>query len=431
MPHDATIQTPYGNNSLSSFALYFQRLYYKNNVYPSNIVVPLDTWYDKQFYGLVDREQSTIAPRLATLTAFRTTDIPNLLAFGFVVDAFEDFAAHMQKGVITGVLNRTGNLKLTNMKAMAGYTDTYRAYIEYLDQIYQTFADRLSTQDYNEIINFDTFLSKFTPYLKRLTLSLPVTQTSYRLSGLSSALGTGLSVAIDGGRPEDDTYKYDNFIHDPNFAFYIKSAKKFGFTVNKNIPWILTADLFSDAIMKYLRNYRAAGGWILTNRQNFFDRYYHQVHLSDIDTLKNFMVTAYNNFRSEMPLYETAEFSEPCDRINFESLYRPPIPVEVDNILTDKFMVSLYTALRSNEAGNPLPSLRTLEIEIAGVYNTQANKAITRAQNAAAYIDSIFRDYIYDISYTLLTDKIVRKMVDNQARSGNILTAGAISQQLY
>jgi hypothetical protein len=336
----------------------------------------------------------------------------------------------MQKGVISGALNRKGNLKLTDMQAHVGYRSSTDIYSGYLEQVYTAFIENLSLKDYNEITNLQTFADKFTAYLRRLSLSLPVTQTSYQLSGITNTLSSGLSIAIDIGQPQNDTYKYNNFISDPNFQFYIKAAKKFGFTVNKNMPWILTADLFSDAIMKYLENYRTSD-YIFVTKDNFFDFYYNQTYLSDMEFLRSLIVNGYKQFAHNSPLYETSYYSDKCEQFNFESHLRPMLPADPTVVVSDKYLVMLYLSLRSNEVNNPLSSLKTMRLDVASVYQQQPDKSLTRAQNAARYINVVFRDYIYDIGYILLNDTIRKEGVDNQARTGNISTAGAVTQQLY
>ena len=430
-----TFSTPLGNNSLSSYALYFQRLYYKNEIYPSSVVKPLDTWYDKQLYGLIDKTQNTIIPRPAQMRAIGPSIDSGLLAFNFVVDAFEALVNHMQKGVISGALRRNGNIKLTDMRAHVGYRSATDIYNRYLDQVYTAFVENLPLKDYNEITNLQTFADKFTAYLRRLSLSLPVTQTSYQLSGITNTLSSGLSIAIDVGQAQNDTYKYNNFINDPNFQFYIRAAKKFGFTVNKNMPWILTADLFSDAIMKYLGNYRTSDYTFVT-KVNFFDLYYKRTYLNDMNYIQRLITGGYRDFINNSPLYETTTTisAAQCGKsvpFRFESRPRAPLPADPTIMITDKFMVMLYLTLRSNEVNNPLSSLKTMRLNVASVYQTQPDTSITKAQNAANYINMIFRDYIYDIGYILLNDTIRKEGVDNQARTGNISTAGAVTQQLY
>ena len=55
---------PQGKNDLSAEAKYYQRLMYKEAIYPAPTEAPkpLDTWYDKQLYGRLDRCQNTIIP---------------------------------------------------------------------------------------------------------------------------------------------------------------------------------------------------------------------------------------------------------------------------------------------------------------------------------------------------------------------------------
>ena len=107
---------------------------------------------------------------------------------------------------------------------------------------------------------------------------------------------SGLSVSIDLGPAQDDEYKYDNWISDPNFEFYIKAAKKFGLIVNKNTPWVLTADLFSDAAKKYFSRFYVQSLNSFVTEDNFFDVYYDKTYLTYISDLKHLTVSAYNTF---------------------------------------------------------------------------------------------------------------------------------------
>ena len=118
------LQNPAGRNGLSSFAMYFQRAMYKEAVYPTNIPAPLDTWYDKQYYGRVDQQQNTIIPSYDNLAPLTTAARQNLFALNFVAQAFEDFASHMRNATILGVLATDGtNEKIFNPEAYQAYND--------------------------------------------------------------------------------------------------------------------------------------------------------------------------------------------------------------------------------------------------------------------------------------------------------------------
>jgi hypothetical protein len=98
------LQNPGGNNGLSSFALYFQRILYKEAIYPNNVKLPLDTWYDKPYYGRIDREQNTIIAKYESLQPVPSSAVSNLLCLNFVADAFSDFVTHMKNAFILGVV---------------------------------------------------------------------------------------------------------------------------------------------------------------------------------------------------------------------------------------------------------------------------------------------------------------------------------------
>ncbi len=316
---------PAGNNGLSSYALYFQRLMYKEEIYPSNLITPLDTWYDKQYYGAVDRTQNTIIPQLANLTPITKAISQNLLALNFVANAFDSFAIKMQSATVARALNSNGNTKILNPTATRAYKDPSRLYDSYLQQLYLSFTNSLSELQQRQITDFRTFVAAFARHMKTVASTVPVTKTNYLLTNIISVLNSGLAIAIDNGPPEDDEYKYTNWINDPNFDFYIQAAKKFGFTVNKNIPWLLTADLFSDAMMVHLEPY-LTNDFELITKENFFETYYDKTYLTDIQNLKNYLVNSYTLFLTNNPIYQTRERKPQCDKTTVKTFNRSALP---------------------------------------------------------------------------------------------------------
>ena len=418
------LRTPEGNNNLGSYGLFFQRMLYKEVIFPSDLVKPLDTWYGKQLYGVVDQVQNSIIANRANLVTIPTAVNPNLLAMNFVVDAFEALAAHMRKGLVIGVLNRTGTPLLTNMKAQKAYVDPNNIYRQYLQQVYENFAQSRSQTQMNAITDFDSYLSQMMDYLRSIATTVPVTKTAFMTSGLCSAINSGLTISIDTGHADDDAYKYQTFIDDPNFDFYLRAAKKFGLSVNKNMPWMLTADLFSDAILHYLNSYILPDG-SLVDQTNFFRTYYDPTYLQDIDLLKTLIIQVYRNFVEQNPIYERVHDCQ------IQIRYRGLLPPNALDLLGDKEMLYLYLDLRNRETGNALPVTSKIKREIRDVYMLQPDASISKLQNAAEYVNVLYRDYIYDSSYILTLDVLGNFELDNQARSATMSTAGAVTQQLY
>ena len=425
------LRNPSGNNGLSSFALYFQRIMYKEAIYPVDTKIPLDTWYDKQYYGRVDRLQNSIIPKYENLTAITTVGRPNLLALNFVTEAFEDFAAHMRNATILGVLKtQDTNNKIYDMKAYQSFNDPTASYNQFGQQLYDSFLGSLSLQQENQITDFESFVKLWFAYMKMVASSIPVTKTNYLLTGIANSFNSGLSIGIDLGPPENDEYKYDNWINDPNFDFYTKAAKKFGFIVNKNMPWVLTADLFSDACLSYIESYIDEETNSIVTKESFFEVYYDQVYSSDIDVIKQLTLNAYSTYVERNPLYQVREYKPDCDKYTVENRLRNPTFVNAADALSDKVLIDLYVSLRSLEAGDPVQVTDKLKRELSNVYAIRPDKELDGLQNALKYINLIYRDYIYDFDYLFLNPDVLIDL-DNRVRSGKIATVGSIAQQLY
>jgi|14BtaG_2_1085337.scaffolds.fasta_scaffold21877_1 hypothetical protein len=424
------LQAPIGDNGLSSYALFFQRMLYKELIFPSSLVAPLDTWYGKQLYGLVDQSQNIVTPGLANLRAIPTAVTRNLLALNFVVEAFEDFAAHMRKGVIMGVLRKDGNILLTDMKAKRAYVDPTNIHRQYLQQVYSGFIKSRKQDQLNQISTFEAFLPQMMQYLRTMSKTVPVTKSGFMVSGICSVVNSGLTISIDNGPAGDDAYKYQQFINDPNFSFYLRAAKKFGLSVNKNMPWMLTADLFSDAILKYLNTYILPNGSLI-GKTNFFETYYDPVCLVDVGIIKTFIINSYKNFVESHPLYEIEKYSPRCNTTTVQTKYRTQIPNNASDLITDKQLLYLYLDMRNNESKGARPPTPKIKREIQNVYSLRPDQSITSTQNASEYISLLYRDFIYEPSYLFTLDIFSQLGLDNQARTGTISTAGAVTQQLY
>jgi len=422
---DEDLITPEGNNNLNSYAMFFQRMLYKEVIFPSELVRPLDTWYGKQLYGVVDQKQNSIVADTSNLVPIPSAVNPNLVALNFVVEAFEAFAAHMRKALIIGVAKKDGSPLLTSMRAQKAYVDPSNLYNQYLQQIYQGFITSRSVEKLNAISSFEEYLPQMLRYLRSIATTVPVTKSAFMVSGLCSVVNSGLTICIDNGRAGDDAYKYQTFIDDPNFDFYLRAAKKFGLSVNKNMPWMLTADLFSDAILEFLKGYILPDGSLI-NRDNFFDTYYKPTYTEDLAIIKDLIIQVYKNLVAENPIYETTSAGCPP-----QARYRARLLPKAQDLLTDKQLLHLYLDLRNNETDNNLPPTSRTRREIRDVYNVQPDKSLTKLQNGAEYVNVLYRDYIYDSSYLLTLDVLTRFGLDNQSRSGNMSTAGAITQQLY
>lgn len=438
------LDNPRGKNYLSSIENFFQRSLYKERIYPTTFPAPLDTWYNKELYGRIDQFQNSIMPMTANMVAITSATKKNMMALNVVVSAFEKFVSHIERAAFAGILKESGNPKIYNIKAHKAYESTNNRYASFTQSMFNIFMNNLTGDQSDAIKDFQSFLPIYRQFLLEVASVTPVTRTNYLISNNGSKFTSGICIAIANGDIGDDEKKYKDFIDDPNFEFFRKCAKKFGFMINKNAPWILTADLFSTAFQETaLSAYLLPNGDRIT-KENFFNVYYDKTHLTDFNFLINILMNSYNQLVDRSPYYDKGRQTLGASTCNIKPQFRGKLEISPkqridglagsNQVLTDKFLIDLYIDMRQTEVLSPLSPirLRSVKTQAYEVYQVQPNKEISRLQNVADYVNVTFRDYIYDFgSLALQLESGVDFSLDNRVRDGKILVEKNISRQLY
>jgi len=295
------------------------------------------------------------------------------------------------------------NDALVNVKARRAYEDPTRAYEDYTATFFNAFNSKTPIAQRRRIKDFTSFLEVYVPYLKHVAAQTPVTKTAFILSRHVNVYHSGLSVAIDKGDVATDADKYNKFLRDPNFSFYAGCAKKFGFLINKNMPWTLTFDLFSNASLKYIENYYNVRLGPVTKR-NFFQANYVPTYLTDPENLKNILINSYIEFVRQNPSVDTVVYNPNCpglpDKYTVETSYRlTPHAPALREQLTDNYIINLYLMLRYNETKKPFRLSAQFYSNLRAVYAGVDNSNLSALQSVASYINGVFREYIYGTNY--------------------------------
>ena len=406
LPDDIT--NPQGKNNLGTLGGFYQRSLYKDEVYPDIAPSAMDTWHDKFLYGRIDRTQNTVVPSPLNLISIPSKGGgDNMMALNVVVAAFEKLAFHMQKAAFMSVVNKLGNEAMLELRASRAYEAPGIKYAYFTQDLFNTFAQNLSGKQKFQIQDFSSFLKFYRRYLLDAAAVIPVTRTNYYLTSHASLFSTGISIAIANDDASDDSVKYANFIADPNFKFFRTCAKKFGFMLNKNAPWILTADLFSTAFGETaMGNYVNSAGHRI-DKHNFFSTFYDPTHLTDFDDLIRILVNSYEQLLRQNPFYDK-EVGALNDRCSISAKNRKPLGVAATEIingavdpalLPDKFLIDLYIDLRQAEVESPLSPLRlrTLKQEAYERYRSMGAGTTSnlRRKAVARYVNSTYKQYIY------------------------------------
>ena len=392
---DQERKNPQGRNSLSARSKFYQRSLYKEIIYPTDVAKPLDSWYNKNLYGRVNQEQTVVIPQQSELVQIDYGVQPNMFCLNIVNKAFSDLVEHMKTAFLTNCIDRRGNSSLYNMRAIISYFDWRSSYINHVNNINNAFIKNYTPSFKTPIKNFQDFKKIYVNYLLSMVKSMPITQTSFILSPFASTFGSGLKIAIAQEDAGNDTIKYDQFINDPNFKFFVQSAKKYGFLVDKYIPWILTFDLFTDASFNYIDYYLTENGSKITE-DNFFNTYYSNSYEEELNIINFLIKKAYTLFLQKKPFYE-----DECGN----RLVTKPREQLGNNSLTSKETIDLYINLRHAEVNYEGPSVDKTKKRSYEIYRTIEDTEIAKL-NVAKFIDETYKNFIYPVNYGQLNSTL-------------------------
>ena len=431
-----------GRNGLSSRAAFYQRSLYADVKYPEEFPPPLDIWHDKLVYGRVNKDQRSILIQTSQLANVRIAQNSNFFLLKPVEEALYKFSLHMKKAVTMGVVDKNANPALLNLKAVRAYDSPDKSYAYFTQQVYNSFAANVTGRENKNIVDFPSFMRYYKPYLLSVASATPVSMANYVISSNCSLFTSGLSVALAKADPSSDFEKVNSYIRDPNFDFFRKCAKKFGFIVNKNAPWVLTADLFSDAFLETAGgNFAVLNGTPIT-RDNFFTIFYWPAAMTDMYRVASIAVNSYRTFIQEQPYYDSVrEGGAQFGGSNVTTLgnncpveARPRKPIEATasdilygnapNVLSPRQMINLYVDLRNAEARDLFTAFKLQDIkrEAWAMYKLAPPPGLEPLDIAALLIDSYFLEYIYGAGaqhlQVLTLMRNAKKDLDTAATSG-------------
>jgi hypothetical protein len=252
-----------GKNSIQSTKrLFDERNFYNNEVSPAalnSLLEPVDFINKDPLYGKVDLDKDFILPNTEKLVVLPGGENINVKAFDFVASALADLQDYIKGYVRNGWLSPAG--PIAECKPKKGYVEFQKFYEAGHELHYFTFVSKFIAKN-NQlaghnvvkdlILNFSDFYKYFMAYLKENSKIVPFSMVQTMNGSFVSPLSTGLCVEIADDKYDDDGKKH-SFMNDPNFNFFRIAAIKFGFRIDRNVPWRLVADVRSYKMREYMR----------------------------------------------------------------------------------------------------------------------------------------------------------------------------------
>ena len=362
-----------GTNQLSTADMFFERLNYKVNAFPqgpdSLYIKPVEDFQfaERMLYGRINRNHSVIRFVNARLKDVQTQAKPSdqVRAADFVVDAFEALAREYGHLGLAGKLDVTDPF-LGTLQAHKGFASSDAMYYNYRQILREFFLQEYVTPHIDQsITDFSSFLTVFFRFVRRDSAFYPITKLAFIPSGLCSPLVSGLSIEVSDLNPSDDSDK-QKFMDSVNFVYLTELAKKHGFYIDKYVPWRLTADIGSLAMLQYSAAYGAPSD------EAILRSYYQLAGGSDIGDLQRMALDFYNSVvqrRGNLRHYSDGKYHTICRR-----------PASVEQLIADTsplFWVDNYIDIRYNEQKKPgsegqVSSLKKMIKSLATSYSLSA-----------------------------------------------------------
>jgi len=264
----------------------------------------LDSRDRRQLYGKINLKRELIYPSEEFLLTINSLSVQPIYAINFVAGAFRGFRKYMRRAAMRKRINVDFS-KIFTLEPVRGYENVRENFHSYLNSIYLSFYNFYIQRDNNNknIKDFDSFLEIFLPYIKNFIKQFDI---CFTLSGFISnqactPMISGLMIDIHDGDCNDDIDKRKLFLENPDFEFYRRAAKKFGFVIDKDIPWRLVADLSSIAMKREMHKRGV-------EYKNMFDEYYYTSYKYDVDSLKKYLLGFYNSIVKAAPFVSVPKY---------------------------------------------------------------------------------------------------------------------------
>jgi hypothetical protein len=301
------------------------------------------------FYGKYPFDSTIVLKPKSSLLVQRT----GFYMFDFVALALDEMLANYERARIERRINQDDKF-LSDPTIAAGYIDLDAFYSSKLLNFRSLFTQYISLHNLkHKIISFEDYVNTFKEYALSIVGKNPLTRSQYILSKSIPALCTGLTVYINSKDASVDQPKVDDFYNSPNFEFFRNSAIGYGFLIDKNVPWILTADLGSPQMRKYLEQSAASTNLLNGN----FSSAYDEISINDISVIKNQLIGFYADFVTRNPYYRITEQgsygSESCAKL----IRRQPGAGSARSVqrlrekYTDDYWIPFYADIRYAECG--------------------------------------------------------------------------------
>jgi len=379
-----------------------------------------DNFYDSSlvsYYGKVDSGGNIVYPSekyFSTLPNPNKTSGNTFYVLNFVAQAFNDFRDYYIKGVSTGIVKNDKTRLLEPIRAWESMHELYARNIEQTYSVvindYMQTPSRFFGPDSFYPKDFDHFVKSFKRFLTIAGRDIKLSRSSFVLSTECPLSTTGLAIEVGPAMGYSDISKVtSDFYSDPNFSFYMKALKKFGFMADVDYPGRIIADVGSPAMQAYMENFGITF-------DNLFETYYYKAGDYDYDLIKVYLYQFYNSYVTDYPIktvikdrgsVRTSKYSVQsgnfrtsilplptatsrlvCEKTTTEVIQRVKLTQsDLENKYDDTYWLNIYIEILNYELGSALDGNELSK----AIKNTQDINKNVDFDSAKSYINGVFK----------------------------------------
>lgn len=229
----------------------------------------IDFWYDKRMYGKVELSQNPIYVSENFTLGVHEGDL-KVMAINFVSHAWRAFEKEwarywLQQSAAGGTIYNGGVFRpMTggSLLLKSGWSSVHPLYHDHMTETFSLFQNWIMEENrYRKILNFKDWVRALMHYLDRFAPNQFLTRSAFILSKKCPRAVSGFEIMLASEDPNDDVLKKQIWLNDPNFEQWLIKLREFGFMIDFNCPWKVIANVNSQPMREFIRDYAVEGQW--------------------------------------------------------------------------------------------------------------------------------------------------------------------------
>lgn len=343
------VASPKGNNNLGSASSFEERIYYEFISFASSFFKKgqIDLRSLNLFGKVNHKGEQVILPTKKMMEDRGMITTVDNAGEHFMLSVFSKPFMELRERFV--FLSNRGTISkdsfFTNLdptKGIVFWEEEYRNHIEEISSAFFDFAAPLSGKE--QVKDFTTFAKAFAKFVSEACPYSTFTLKNYMISRFCDPLTSGMMIEVSSGDASDDNLKYKDFINDPNYPIFVEEAAKFGFIVDKHVPWRLVVNPNSDRMKKEMKDHG------ISSLEDLFSKTYVDPTSHGFEVFLKMLQKLYMDIITKSPQYIAKDSQNPTatsvkfrEKVNFRN------PKQIMDRLGDELTLKLYISTRIRE----------------------------------------------------------------------------------